>query len=111
MLTLPPSIKVFIATKPLDMRKSFDAMAAIVQQSFNKDVYSGHLFVFTNRSSNRIKIFYWDRNGYCCWYKRLEKGIFRMPRAQGEVFPLSPAELGLLLEGIDLTHQQRLRPC
>lgn len=111
MLSLPPGLKIFIATKPLDMRKSFDAMAAIVSSQFKKDVFAGHLFVFSNRQGSRIKLFYWDRNGYCCWYKRLEQGVFRLPKVPGELFTISSGELSLLLEGIELTHPQRLRAC
>jgi transposase len=95
----------------LDMRKSFDAMAAIITTQFKKNIFEGHLFVFSNRQGSRIKLFYWDRNGYCFWYKRLEKGVFRLPKVLGELFTLSAGELSLLLEGIELTHPQRLRAC
>lgn len=109
MFTLPPGIKIYIATNPMDMRKSLDGMSAIVSQSLKKDVFSGQLFVFCNKRGDKIKIFYWDRNGYCCWYKRLERGAFRLPKVTGLTFCISPAELGLILEGIDLTDRQRLR--
>lgn len=109
MLSLPPSLKVFIATKPLDMRKSLDGMSAIVTQELKKDVFAGQLFVFCNKRGDKIKLFYWDRNGYCCWYKRLERGVFRLPKLGEQLFAINPAELGLLLEGIDLTDRQRLR--
>lgn len=111
MLSLPPGIKVFVATQALDMRKSFDGMAAIVTQHLQQDVYTGHLFVFTNKRADRIKLFYWDRNGYCYWYKRLEQGVFRLPRINDKVFKLSASELMLILEGIELTHRQRLTAC
>lgn len=109
MLSLTPSLKVFISTKPLDMRKSLDGMSAIVTQELKKDVFAGQLFVFCNKRGDKIKLFYWDRNGYCCWYKRLERGVFRMPKVSGPVFHINPAELGLILEGIDLTDRARLR--
>lgn len=109
MLTIPPSVKIFISSKPLDMRKSLDGMSAVVTQELKKDVFSGQLFVFCNKRGDKVKIFYWDRNGYCCWYKRLERGVFRLPRVTGASCCISPAELGLILEGIDLHERQRLR--
>lgn len=108
MLNLPPSVKVFISTKATDMRKSIDALSILVQEELSKDPFSGHLFVFCNKRGEKIKILYWDRNGFCLWYKRLERGIFRMPKIQGKVFMISPNELNLLLEGIDLTERRRL---
>jgi len=104
-----PDVKVFIATGPTDMRKSFDGLATLVQQGLNKEVFSGDLFVFFNRKSDRVKVLYWDRNGYCIWAKRLEKGLFRLPKVQGKVIPMRANELALLLEGIDLTDKRRLR--
>jgi len=109
MLTLPANTRINIATAPVDMRKSFDGLAAIISESLKQDVYSGQLFVFSNRRGDKIKIFYWDRNGYCYWYKRLERGIFRLPKVKSTCYSLSAAELSLLLEGIDLMDKQRLR--
>jgi transposase len=111
MLSLPSGIKIYIASNALDMRKSFDGMAYLVSKELQQDVYSGSLFVFCNKRGDKIKIFYWDRNGYCCWYKRLERGIFRLPRVDDKVFKVSVSELNLLLEGIELTHRQRLTAC
>lgn len=109
MLTLPANTRLYVATAPVDMRKSFDGLAAIISESLKKDVYSGQLFVFSNRHGDKLKIFYWDRNGYCYWYKRLERGVFRLPKVQSACYSLSAAELGLILEGIDLNDKQRLR--
>lgn len=112
MLNLPPSVQIFIATEPLDMRKSIDGMSAIVTCVLKKDVFKGALFVFCNKRGDKIKIFYWDRNGYCFWYKRLERGVFRLPRiTTGKSFSVSSNELNLILEGIELTHRQRLTAC
>jgi transposase len=108
MLNLPPSVKVFIATKATDMRKSIDALSSLVQGELSRDPFNGHLFVFCNKRGEKIKILYWDRNGFCIWYKRLERGIFRMPKVQEKIFMISPNELNLLLEGIDLTDRKRL---
>ncbi len=109
MLMLP-DVKVYLSTAATDMRKSFDGLAQLVKQEMNKDVFSGELFVFFNRSGDRVKILYWDRTGYCLWAKRLENGAFRRPKVQGKVAPMRLNELSLLLEGIDLTHKQRLTP-
>jgi transposase len=107
MLMLP-DVKVYLSTAVTDMRKSYDGLAQLVKQELSKDVFTGELFVFFNRSANRVKILYWDRNGYCLWAKRLEKGTFRRPKVQGKVATMRINELSLLLEGIDLTHYQRL---
>ena len=108
MLSLPPSVKVYVSTDETDMRKSIDALSIIVQEILKKDPFSGHLFVFCNKRGNKIKILYWDRNGFCLWYKRLERGIFRLPRVQDKVFMIMPNELNLLLEGVDLIDRKRL---
>ena len=106
MLNLPPSVKVFVATDATDMRKSIDALSVLTKDVLSKDPFSGHLFC--NKRGDKIKILYWDRNGFCLWYKRLERGIFRLPKMQSKVFMIAPNELNLLLEGIDLTDRKRL---
>lgn len=109
MLTPPPSVRVFVASSAVDLRCSFDRLAAYAEQQLHQDPLSGHLFVFRNRQGDRVKILYWDRTGYCLWYKRLEKGTFRLPGGTGGV-EISTTELVLLLEGIDLAGaRQRLR--
>lgn len=109
MLMLP-DVKVYLCTLATDMRKSFDGLAQLVKQEMSKDVFSGELFVFFNRSGDRVKVLYWDRNGYCLWAKRLENGRFRRPKLTGKAAAMRLNELSLLLEGIDLTHRQRLSP-
>lgn len=111
MLSLPSGIKIYIASTALDMRKSFDAMSYYVTKELQQDVYQGSIYVFCNKRGDKIKLFYWDRNGYCYWYKRLERGVFRLPRITDKVFKVSVSELNLLLEGIELTHRQRLQAC
>ena len=108
MLTLPPSVKAYVATDITDMRRSIDSLSVLVKEVLKKDPLSGHLFVFCNKRGDKIKILYWDRNGFCLWYKRLERGVFRLPKVQAKVFMLMPNELNLLLEGIDLTDKKRL---
>ena len=106
MLMPTSSVRVFVASVPVDLRRSFDSLAACTQELLQQDPLSGHLFVFRNRQGDRVKILYWDRTGYCLWYKRLEKGTFRLPSGPGGV-EVSPAELVLLLEGIDLAGARR----
>ncbi len=96
---------IYIATEPVDMRKSFDGLAAIVKNHFQHDPLTGHLFVFINRSADRIKVLYFDNDGYALWYKRLEAGRFRLPVAiigEGQrVVLISTAQLAMILEGIE----------
>jgi transposase len=111
MLMLPQSVKVYIATAPLDMRKSFNGISALVACELQIDVTTGDLFVFLNKRGDKVKVMYWDRNGFCLWQKRLERGVFRLPSVRSKVYKIGVSELTLLLEGIDLTDKQRLRPC
>ena len=94
-----------IATSPVDRRKSFDGLAAIVKNGFKKNPLDGTLFVFINRPADRLKILSWERDGYALWYKRLEAGRFRSPVAlttDGEpVALINAAQLAMLLEGIE----------
>jgi transposase len=103
----PPSVRVFVASAPMDLRLSFDRLAGLTETTLRQDPYSGHLFVFRNRGGDRVKILYWDRTGFCLWYKRLEKGTFRLPRAEAGGVEIEAAELMLLLEGIDLAGARR----
>ena len=115
MLTLPPTVRLFLCTRPIDCRRSFDGLCALVREHLQLDPLSGHLFVFRNRSGERLKILYWDRDGLAVWYKRLEQGRFQLPTldsttAQGK--EISAADLAMLLEGVDLDsakRQQRYR--
>ena len=74
MLSWPPTVRIFLAAEPTDMRKGFDSLAHLVESSMALDPLSGHLFVFRSRRGDRIKVLWWDRDGYALWYKRLEKG-------------------------------------
>jgi transposase len=103
---LPPSVRIFLAAAPLDLRKSFDGLAAATRELLAQDPLSGHLFVFLNRRSDRVKILVWDRNGYWLMCKRLERGRFRTPVRDGKV-EIESAELTLMLEGIDLAGARR----
>ena len=110
MLSLPPSVRVFVAREATDMRKSFDTPAALVIEVIDEDPQSGHLFLFVNRRRNRAKILWWDRSGYCLLAKRLEHGQFRVfDRAGSKAggFEVTASELALLLDGIDLRGSRR----
>jgi transposase len=103
MITLPSSVRIFLCTRPTDLRKSFDGLTGLVQECFGQDPLTGHLFLFLNRRRDRIKILYFDRDGLAIWYKRLEAGSFQLPAAVAQdSVELQPAQLAMLLSGIDL---------
>ncbi len=108
MLSLPPSTRVFVATKSTDMRRSFDGLYALVRDFLGEDPLSGHLFVFRNRAGDRLKILWWDRDGLAIWYKRLEEGTFRFPSAGDAArLEMTSDDLQLVLQGIDLAKVTR----
>jgi transposase len=109
MLTLPPSVRVFLSTVPVDMRYSFDRLATRVEGILQQDPFSGHLFVFRNRRGDKVKILFWDRSGFCLFYKRLEQGTFRFPKSVAGHEEIDTATLSLILEGIDLSDARRQR--
>ena len=87
------------------MRRSFDGLMMLVEHVLWQDPFSGHLFIFRNKSATRIKILYWDRNGFAIWYKRLEKGRFDFPAATRD--ELEPGEMTMMLDGVDLAATRR----
>jgi transposase len=111
MLSLPPSVRIFLSRDPVDMRKGFDSLAHLVREHLGGNPLSGHLFVFRSRRGDRLKILYWDEGGLCQWYKRLELGSFAWPSigmAAGERgLEIRAADLTLLLAGIDPSRIQR----
>lgn len=96
------TVKVYLKPGFVDMRKSVDSLSIMVSEVLEGDPFSGHLFAFCNRSRKIIKVLYWDRNGFCIWYKRLEKGVFRWPEEASEVMELSPHQLRWLLDGLSI---------
>lgn len=102
-------VRVFLCTSPTDMRKGFDTLARLVRDDLGADPLSGHLFLFVGRRKDRLKVLYWDADGYALWYKRLEQGTFRMPATKPETpsVELKASELAMLLEGIDLRSIKR----
>jgi transposase len=108
VLSLPSSVRIWLATAPTDMRLGFDGLAARVRQGLGADPLSGQYFVFIGRRADRLKILYWDVGGYALWSKRLERGTFCLPVAgAGAAVHLTPAELAMLLEGIELAGARR----
>lgn len=115
MIHLPASVRVYLCLTACDMRKSFDSLHALVRDHLELDAYAGHLVVFASRRRDRIKILYWDRDGFALWSKRLEEGTYAMPLAESveeRRREISAQELGALLSGIDLkkaTRRKRYR--
>ena len=112
---LSAAVRVFLCTRPTDMRKGFDGLSGLVQECFSQDLLTGHLFLFLNRRRDRIKILYFDRDGLAIWYKRLEVGCFqRVEATPGAAqlagaagIELSVTDLALILNGIDLATARR----
>jgi transposase len=109
MLSLTPATQIFLVSGATDMRKSFNGLMAIVEEELKRDPLSGHLFVFSNRSRNRLKVLYWDRTGLWVCAKRLERGTFAWPTGSEPVVEMTAAELALILGGIDLKDTRRRR--
>jgi transposase len=110
VLSLPPSVRLFVATQPVDGRKGADSLMVIVRDVFRHDPLSGHLFIFFSKRRDRVRIVYWDRNGFAMWTKRLERGRFRPTFSDdGRLAPhaIEAAELALIIEGIDLAGARR----
>jgi transposase len=104
------STRIWLATAPADMRCGFDRLAELARRVTEQDPMSGHLFLFRSRSGDRLKVLYWDKDGYALWYKRLEAGVFKLPRIEGGVksVELRASELAMLLDGIDLRSVKRV---
>ena len=107
MFGLSAAVRVYLAKEPADMRKSFDALSALVRAGLGLDPLSGHLFVSVNKRRDRIKILWWDRDGLAVWAKRLERGTDRIPDAAASRVEMTTAELAALLAGIDLNTARR----
>lgn len=110
MLSLPPSVRLLVATQPIDGRKGADSLMVLVRDVLRLDPLSGHLFVFFTKRRDRVRVVYWDRNGFAMWTKRLERGRFRPPLSDDgklSARAIEAAELGLIVEGIDLSGAQR----
>ncbi len=111
MLTFPPSVRIFVAMDPVDMRKSHHGLAAIVREQLDIDVFSGHLVFFVNKRRNLAKLLFFDRSGLAILYKRLEAGTFQLPDVDdgADRAEIDPVSLAMILEGIDLRSAVRRR--
>lgn len=109
MLSFPSGVRLFLATGPTDLRKSYDGLVAMVEGEFGRASTTGDLFVFLNRRGTQVRILFWDRDGYCIVMKRLERGTFRRRPSQDGESPLEidAGELAMLLEGIDASAIRR----
>ena len=109
MIHLPASVRVYLCLTPCDMRKSFDSLQALVRDHLELDAFAGHLFVFSSRRKDRVKILYWDRDGFAVWSKRLEEGTYAVAFDGGAEHrrEITAQELGALLSGIDLSTAKR----
>jgi transposase len=104
MVLASANTKVYLALGNIDMRKAINGLSMLVEAHLELDPFSGHLFVFCNRRRNIIKILYWDTNGFCLWYKRLKKDVFRWPESEADVWRIDHRQLTWLLDGLEVTH-------
>jgi transposase len=112
LLTLPTAVRVFVATAPVDCRKSFDGLSIAVANVLGEDPRSGHIYCFFNRRANQVRVLFWDRTGWCLVAKRLARGRFGLARvraAEHVSLEVDAAELMLILEGIELGDARRRR--
>ena len=103
-------LRIFVRPGYTDMRKQIDGLAVLVRDSLGCDPFDGSLYLFAGMNGRRLKILYWDRNGFCLWLKRLEKDRFPWPKEVGLVRTITTEQLGFLLEGIDFwrAHPRRV---
>ncbi len=102
--------RIWLATEAADMRCGFDRLAERVRTVIGQDPLTGHLFVFRSRRGDRLKILVWDRDGFVLWYKRLESGVFKLPRVEAGAHSveLRASELAMVLDGIDMSRLKRV---
>ena len=102
---LTGNLKIWLYKEPVDMRKSIDGLSIVVSDNLNVNPMNSEIFVFYNRYGDKIKILYWDKNGFCLWYKRLEKGRFKIPVGQPK-YNMTSEQLRWLLDGLDIGHMK-----
>lgn len=102
--------RIWLATEAADMRCGFDRLAERVRTVIGQDPLTGHLFVFRSRRGDRLKILVWDRDGFVLWYKRLEAGVFKLPKVEAgtQSVELRASELAMVLDGIDMSRLKRV---
>jgi len=109
MLLLPRSVRIYLTTQPVDLRGGHDRLAALVRKQWGEALFEGHLFVFLGRALDRCKVLFWDRGGLVLYYKRLERGRFKLPRVDDGAtsIELDGTSLAMLLDGINVRHVRR----
>jgi transposase len=108
MLSVAPGARIFMAIGPVDMRRSFDGHCATITEALGGDPLTGDVFLFRGKRADRLKAIAWDRTGLAIWYKRLERGKFKLPSRDAVSIELTEQELALLLDGVDFTRIRRL---
>lgn len=103
---LTGDLQIWLYSTPTDMRKSIDGLSIIVSDQLGKNPCGSEVFVFYNRGLNKLKILYWDKNGFCLWYKRLEKGRFFLPKMEDQCYVLTIEKLRWLLDGLKIEKLQ-----
>ena len=111
MLSFPPAVKLWYCAEPVDMRLGFDGLFALVRSRLNADPLSGHLFIFRNRTADRLKVLYWGGHGLCLFCQRLEAGRYHVPDAAPGAagIELSAGQFQMILDGIDLSRVRRFK--
>ncbi|OGA36217.1 MAG: isocitrate lyase [Betaproteobacteria bacterium RIFCSPLOWO2_12_FULL_62_13b] len=104
---IPSGTRIWLAAGITDMRRGFDGLAGLVQETLGANPFSGHVFIFRGRRGDLVKMLWWDGDGLCLFAKRLERGRFVWPKAENGAVHLTAAQLSMLLEGIDWRHLQR----
>jgi transposase len=111
MLTLPKSIRIFLCTTRVDMRKSFDGLSILAREVLQQNPQSGHLFVFVGKRADRMKILWWDGDGWALYCKRLEQGVFKIPKMDTDHVrcEIGAAQLSMIFEGIEARSIRQLK--
>jgi transposase len=111
MLSVPAAVKLWYCPTPVDMRLGFDGLFSLVRSRLNADPLSGHLFIFRNRTADRLKVLYWGGHGLCLWCQRLESGRYHFPEAAGDrpAVEMSAGQFQMVLDGIDLSRVRRFK--
>jgi transposase len=111
VLSLSPAVKLWYCPDPVDMRLGFDGLFALVANRLKGDPLSGHLFIFRNRTANRLKVLYWGGHGLCLWCQRLEAGRYHFPEAALDkaCLELTAGQFHMILDGIDLSRVRRFK--
>lgn len=110
---LPPTVRIFAASSPVDLRRGMDGLNALVRETLGADVASGDLYVFRNRQGDKLKILFASRQGLCLFAKRLERGVFHFPEGEAAGLEIDSAQLAVLLEGLEFSNRRaatRIRP-